>query len=90
MAAAAVDRQFGCIYASFELSLKCGGMLSGPHCVSLGNLWRLFGAPWAVLERTLRHLGRSGSAFELLWGRLGIILRLAEKKVSAGTPIASR
>ena len=36
-------------------------------CVSLGNLWRLFGAPWAVLGRTLRHLG-------LPWGVLGVPL----------------
>ena len=36
-------------------------------CVSLGNLWRLFGAPWAVLGRTLRHLG-------LPWSVLGVPL----------------
>ena len=36
-----------------------------PFCLSLGNLWRLFGAPWAVLGRTLGHLG-------LHWGVLGV------------------
>ena len=33
--------------------------------LSLGNLWRLFGAPWAILGRTLGHLG-------LHWGVLGV------------------
>ena len=90
MAAAAVDGEFGCIYASFELNLKCPGMLSGPHCVpfvgTLGSLGAHFGPPGAAS-------GRPGSALELLWGCLGTILGLIGKKmlkVSAGSPIASR
>ena len=87
-AAAAVDREFWCIRASFELTFKCPGMLWGLHCapcISLwGSLWRLVGSPWAVLGRTLGHLGLChGGALELLWVCLRIILGPIGKKVSA-------
>ena len=56
MAAAAVDREFGWIYVSFELTLKCPGMLLGQHCVPFVSLWGAFGV-------SLGHLGQS-------WGTL--------------------
>ena len=58
MAAAAVDREFWCIYASFELTLKCPGMLWGLHCAPFVSLWGTFGV-------SLGHLG-------LHWGVLGV------------------
>ena len=97
MAAAAVDREFWCIYASFELTLKCPGMLWGLHCAPFVPLWGTFGVSlghlgqsWGALWATWAALGRPGGALELLWGCLGTILGLIGKKVSAGTPIASR
>ena len=97
MAAAAVDREFWCIYASFELTLKCAGMLGD----RIALLLSLFGEPLASLWGTLGSLGahfgppgaalgRPGSALKLLWGCLGTILALIGKKVFAGTTIASR
>ena len=102
MAAAAVDREFWCVqHASFELTLKCPGMLWGAHCAHLS----LFGEPLAPLKKRLwctlgnlgahfgppgAALGRPGCALKLLWECLGTILALIGEKVSAGTPIASR
>ena len=64
MAAAAVDREFWCICVSFELNLKCPGMLSGPHCVPFASLWGTFGI-------SLGHLGQSWGALWATWGCLG-------------------
>ena len=97
MAAAAVDREFWCIYASFELTLKCPSMIWD----RIAPLLSLFGGPLASLWGTLGSLGvhfgppgaalgRPGNALKLLWGCLGTILALIGKKVSAGTTIASR
>ena len=64
MATAAVDREFWCIYASFDLTLKCPGMLSGPHCAPFVSLWGTFGV-------SLGHLGQSWGALWVHWGVLG-------------------
>ena len=64
MAAAAVDREFWCIYASFELTLKCPGMLWGLHCASFVSLWGTFGI-------SLGHLGQSWGALWAAWGCIG-------------------
>ena len=64
MAAAAVDREFWCIYASFELTLKCPGMLWGPHCAPFVSLWGTFGV-------SLGHLGQSWGALWATWGCIG-------------------
>ena len=93
MAAAAVDREFWFIYVSFELTLKCPGMLSGPHCVPFVSLCGTFGV-------SLGHLGQSWGTWACIgasWERLGIALGMPwdfsgphSRKMSAGTPIASR
>ena len=97
MAAAAVDREFWCIYASFELTLKCPGMLWGPHCAPFVSLWGTFGV-------SLGHLGQSWGALWATWGCigaswecLGIALGMPWdysephwEKMCTGTPTASR
>ena len=64
MAAAAVDREFWCAYASFELTLKCPGMLWGPHCAPFVSLWDAFGV-------SLGHLCQSWGAPWATWGCIG-------------------
>ena len=91
MAAAAVDREFGCIYSSFGLILKCAGMLPGPHCCVL------FVPLWGTSGVSLGHLGQSwGALWDIWhcppssWERLGIALGLFwasfEKKCPLGHP----
>ena len=74
MAAAAVDREFGCIYASFELILKCAGMLSGPHCVPFVSLWGTSGVSLGHLGQSWGALWATWGCIEASWERLGIAL----------------
>ena len=76
MAAAAVDREFSCVYASFELTLKCPGMPSGPHCAPFVSLLKTF-------VTSLEHLGQSWGTLWDTWvsietssGRLGTALEI--------------
>ena len=65
VAAGAVDREFLCIYASFELALKCQGVL----CCSLGLSLGRLGAPLGCLGP---HFGPPGNALGCLgepWAR---------------------
>ena len=59
-------------------------------CVSLENLWRLFGAPWAVLGRTLRHLGLPlgvlGVPLNCFGDALGSFCASLRKKCPPGHP----
>ena len=64
MAAAAVDREFGWIYASFELTSKWPGMVLGAHCVPFVSLWGTFGV-------SLGHLGQSWGTLWDTWGCIG-------------------
>ena len=64
MAAAAVDREFWCVYASFELTLNCPGMFWGSHCAPFVSLWGTFGV-------SLVHLGQSWGALWATWGCIG-------------------
>ena len=67
VAAAAVDREFWCIHASFELTLKGPGMLWGLHCAPCVSLW----GTYAV---SLGHLGRSWGYIGVSWECLGTAL----------------
>ena len=59
-------------------------------CFSLWNLWCLFGAPWAVLGRTLEHLGLHwgtlGAAWNCFGYALGLFWATFEKKCPLGHP----
>ena len=74
MAAAAVDREFGWIYASSELSLKCPGMLSGPHCVPFVSLCGTFGVSLGHLGQSWGPLWATWACIGAFWERLGIAL----------------
>ena len=74
MAAAAVDREFGWIYVSFELTLKCPGMLSGPHCVPFVSLRGTFGVSLGHLGQSWGALWATWACIGASWDRLGIAL----------------
>ena len=74
MAAAAVDREFGWICASFELTLKCPGMLSGPHCVPFVSLRGTFGVSSGHLGQSWGALWATWACIGASWERLGIAL----------------
>ena len=74
MAAAAVDREFWCIYASFDLTLKCPGMLWGLHCPPFVSLWRTFGVSLGHLGQSWGALWATWGCIGASWGRLGIAL----------------
>ena len=88
MAAAAVDGEFWCVYASFELTLKCPGMLWGLHCAPFVSLWGTFGALWCTLGNLGAHVGPPVAALgrQLLWDALGLFWASLEKKCPLGHP----
>ena len=59
-------------------------------CLSVWKLWCLFGAPWAVLGRTLGHLGLHwgilGAAWNCFGDALGLFWASFEKKCPLGHP----
>ena len=76
MTAAAVDWEFGCTYASFELILKYAGMHSGPHCVPFVSLWGTSGVPLGHLGQSWGALWATWGCIEASWERLGIALEM--------------
>ena len=94
MAAAAVDREFGWIYASFALTLKCPGMLSGPDCVPFVSLCGTFGVSLGHLGQSWRallghlglHWGILGAAWNCFGDALGLFWASFEKKCLLGHP----
>ena len=93
VAAAAVDREFGCIEVFLELNSKCPGMLWGLNCHSLASLWKTFGVSLGTLANLGVHfgpsgatLGRLGTALGPLLGCLRAILCLVRKKSVRGKP----
>ena len=74
VAAATVDREFWCIHASFELTLKGPGMLWGLHCAPCVSLWGTFGVSLGHLGRSWAHFGATWRCIRVPWGCLGTAL----------------
>ena len=78
------------IFASFDLTLKCLGILSGSHCTPLVSLWGTFGVSLGHPGRPLGHLGLHWSLLAAPWNcfgdALGLFCTSLRKKCPPGHP----